>query len=61
MRDYEDLLAALNSSGKRCKKKSYVTPGAANGHRHGLEKMGTETRVYKCPHCGYYHVTTTKL
>lgn len=61
MRCYEDLLAARNSSGKRCKKKSYFTPSGADGHRYGLSKGGKDTRVYKCPICGYYHVTTTKL
>lgn len=58
MRIYEDLLAARNSEGKRCKKVSYLTPAAATGHRYGLSKKGLNTNVYRCSICGYYHVTT---
>jgi hypothetical protein len=58
---YEDLLAARDSEGEKCKKKPYTTSREAVDLRNKMTRRGKiEARVYKCSRCGKYHITTTR-
>ncbi len=62
-----DLVPELRNRGRPCwRKEKHASKGAAEAHLRSLAKRGKlkdkdTVNVYKCPHCGSWHVGHSSL